>query len=168
MKKYFFCMSLVLSACAHADDPINKQREISVHKLSAHIDNSLLRSVPLDNDESISLENSLIIKTPNIEYYFLAIEDKQDQTCKLDFLNAENKRIISNGDFFFDKCKFIHPPEVLDINLDGITDFRVWINIPHQLGSRVKVDHNLDFIYKKESEMFCENDTSIPCNKASE
>lgn len=120
--------------------------------------------INLQPGQRINLEKSLLWRVDGKEFYFLAISYfKKNKECKFTFVDKLNKKIISDGGFNFEKCSFLRPPEILDINLDGYMDFKVWVRIPHHFGSQVLVDHNLNFIYDPKISLFCESNIGIPC-----
>jgi hypothetical protein len=140
--------------------------EITVSRVSAAALLKLKSSVifNLDKDEKIDPKKSLTWRINATEYYYLPVAYKLNQGCRFVFIDATQRKVVSDGAFSFEKCSFNKTPELLDINKDGQTDFRVWVRLPHTTGSKVLVNHNLDFIFNSRKNMFCESDSDIPCN----
>lgn len=120
--------------------------------------------VSFEKEEKVDLNKSLNWVIDEQVYYFLPVAYKKNQGCRFVFVDASNQKIISDRDFYFDQCSFIKPPTIVDINKDGYLDFKVWLKLPHHVGSKVMVIHDLDFIYREDKKMFCESDIGIPCN----
>ncbi len=140
--------------------------EVAISRVTA----SELRSIKslsifsLEKFETIDYKKSLSWKINSTQYFFLPVSYKVNQGCKYVFVDGTNRTVLSDGAFNFELCSFVKPPELLDINKDGLTDFRVWMRLPHKVGTPVLVNHHLDFIFNPIKNMFCEQDSSIPCN----
>ena len=154
---FFFLAVFMPIGLAIADESI-------IISVPQSLDNNIKNLIKLKPGQRIELSKSLFWRAKEKEFYFLAVSYfKKNQECKFVFVDKLNKKIISDGDFNFEKCSFIKPPEVLDINLDGYMDFKVWIRVPHQSSSRVFVNHDLHFIYNTKNSLFCESNIGIPC-----
>lgn len=156
-----FLTLIVCALVVHSQE--NSRVEISVPNA---INEEIRKLSKLDNGEKIELNNSLFWKTDKGEYYYLAIAYKKSQGCRFVFLDMTKKKIVNDGGLFFEKCSFLKPPELIDINNDNLTDFRVWVRLPHHVGSKTLVKNYFDFIYKPEIEMFCERSHESECGKA--
>ncbi|CAN5861215.1 hypothetical protein BH11PSE12_BH11PSE12_29550 [soil metagenome] len=162
-KLFFFLILMVCALVAHAQE--NSQVKISV---PSSINEEMRKLSKLESGENIELNNSLVWKTDAGEYYYLAVAYKKNQGCRFVFLDAKKKIIVNNGGLFFEKCSFLKPPELIDLNNDNFTDFRVWVRLPHHVGSKILVKNYFDFIYKPEVEMFCEHSQEAECGKVVE
>ena len=144
-------------------------QELSVSKLIAKsLDTEILKLFELDKAERIEFSKAIAWKVAEDEFYFLPISYKMNQGCRFVFVDAGKRKLLSDGAFNFERCTFIKSPELIDINHDGKTDFRVWIKLPHHVGTSVMVLHNLDFIYDEKKKMFCEVSSGTPCNLTSQ
>ncbi|QBG99186.1 hypothetical protein [Xanthomonas oryzae] len=124
--------------------------------------------IEIDPNESIDLKKTITWEILGDQYYFFPVQYGSNQGCRFVFVNATQKKAVSDGDFNFENCSFIKAPEIVDLNHDGINDIRVWLNLPNQTNPAVNVNHNIDFIYTPEKKMFCEPVSGIPCNSVPE
>lgn len=140
-------------------------QELFANKLSAKsLDPQILTLFELDKAERIEFSKTIVWKVDKGEFYFLPISYKRNQGCRFVFVDAGKKILLSDGAFNFERCTFAKTPELIDIDQDGKNDFRVWIRLPHHVGTNVMVLHNVDFIYNENKKMFCEVNSGIPCN----
>ncbi|MEL1266191.1 hypothetical protein [Pseudoxanthomonas putridarboris] len=136
----------------------------TIQNLDASFSDSALESLfPMEAGERIERDKSLVWAVDEKKFYFFPVSYKK-QTCRFVFVDASDMKVISDGGFYLDDCTFISRPELIDINNDGVTDFRVRMKLGHQIGSSVRVKHSLDFIYDGNKKMYCETDSGMPCN----
>lgn len=163
--KNIVCFFILLTSVFFVHAEGNAQVNISVPIV---INEELKKLSKLEIGEEIELKNSLIWKVNEREYYYLAVAYKRNQGCRFLFLDDTKKKIINDGGLFFEKCSFLKPPELLDINNDNLTDIRIWTRLPHHTGSKIMVNNHFDFIYKPELEIFCERTHETDCGKVIE
>lgn len=152
----------IFFVCSRADEIGKQAVEITIpHKL----DEQVISLVNLEKGEKIELQNSLSWVVNGEQYFFLPITFKKNQGCRLVFINATNLHLLGeDSDFAYPRCSISKKTEIIDLNHDGYLDFRIYVRIPHQIGSPVLVNHYFDFIYSSQLKMFCEQDRRAPCS----
>jgi hypothetical protein len=158
IRNLFFTYLIGFCCLSNAQDVLIKRGD------TLKIDQNALSLFELEKGEKIEYSKSLYWEANQKKYAFLAVSYKKTQGCRFIFIKLGETAIISDGAFNFEHCTFTKEPELLDINNDGKIDFKVWMKLPHHVGSNVMVLHNLDFIFDSSKGMFCESNSGIPCN----